>query len=405
MSEIIKQLEGEFTKLKADLEQSTAKNVDEKMAAINEAIESLKSAKPEVSADDLAEIKSDLNATIKALDMVQTRVKNTGTAANQSQPEAFGDVLLKAMDDARDGIKEMKNGHRKSVSLNLKEMKDMTFAGNFPTASASVATVRPGIIPGANRKLHIRQLLQPGTMSGSTYNYVKESSISGGPVGPAAEGTTKPQININLAEVASPAQWIAGFLVASRNMMDDILAFSSYLQTRLPELLLNAEDNQIINGTGTSPQLSGILDAGNFTAATTTATAKVSALIESIGQLEGLDREANGILLNPADYYALMLNTTTAGEFSLPDMLTTIVNGQLFLAGVPVYKSTALTVNNFIVGDWVMGANLITREPVRVEFFYEDSTNVRQNNVTVRVEERVALPIYGDNYFIAGEFA
>ena len=46
MSEIIKQLESEFTKLKSDLEQSTAKNVDEKMAAINEAIETLKSAKP-----------------------------------------------------------------------------------------------------------------------------------------------------------------------------------------------------------------------------------------------------------------------------------------------------------------------------------------------------------------------
>ena len=70
MSEIIKQLEGEFTKLKSDLEQSTAKNVDEKMAAVNAAIESLKAAKPEVTANDLAEIKSDLNATIKALDKI-----------------------------------------------------------------------------------------------------------------------------------------------------------------------------------------------------------------------------------------------------------------------------------------------------------------------------------------------
>lgn len=400
MSEIIKQLESEFTKLKSDLEQSTAKNVDEKMAAINEAIETLKSAKPEVTADDLAEIKSDLNATIKALDMVQTRVKNTGNASTQSQPEAFGDVLLKAMDDAKDGLKEMKAGHRKSLSLNLKEMKDMTFAGNFPTASASVATVRPGIVSGPNRKLHIRQLLQPGTMTGSTYNYVKESSISGGPVGPAAEGTTKPQININLAEVASPAQWIAGFLVASRNMMDDIVAFSSYLQTRLPELLLNAEDNQIINGNGTSPQLSGILDSGNYTAATATGVS-VKSLIQSIGQLEALDREANGILINPADYYNMMLNQTTTDEFTLPDQMVTIQNGQIYLGGVPVFKSTAIAAGNFIVGDWVMGANLITREPVRVEFFYEDSTNVRQNNVTVRVEERVALPIYGDNYFVA----
>jgi hypothetical protein len=49
-------------------------------------------------------------------------------------------------------------------------------------------------------------------------------------------------------------------------------------------------------------------------------------------------------------------------------------------------------------------ANFITREPARVEFFYEDSTNVRSNQVTVRIEERVALPVYGNHYFVYGTF-
>jgi hypothetical protein len=39
-----------------------------------------------------------------------------------------------------------------------------------------------------------------------------------------------------------------------------------------------------------------------------------------------------------------------------------------------------------------------------MEFFFEDSDNVRKNNVAVRIEERVAFPIYGDNYFVVGEF-
>ena len=56
-------------------------------------------------------------------------------------------------------------------------------------------------------------------------------------------------------------------------------------------------------------------------------------------------------------------------------------------------------------GDWTIGANLITREPARVEFFYEDGTNVQTNQVTVRIEERVALPVYGNDYFILGDFA
>ena len=69
-----------------------------------------------------------------------------------------------------------------------------------------------------------------------------------------------------------------------------------------------------------------------------------------------------------------------------------------------MFRSTAVTVDKYIVGDWVMGANLLTREAPRVEFFYEDGTNVTTNKVTVRVEERVALPIYGSNYFIYGDF-
>ena len=52
-----------------------------------------------------------------------------------------------------------------------------------------------------------------------------------------------------------------------------------------------------------------------------------------------------------------------------------------------------------------MGANLVTREPARVEFFFEDGTNAQSNQVTVRIEERIALPIYGSDYFISGDFA
>jgi hypothetical protein len=47
---------------------------------------------------------------------------------------------------------------------------------------------------------------------------------------------------------------------------------------------------------------------------------------------------------------------------------------------------------------------LLVREAPAVEFFYEDGTNVRENKVTVRVEERVAFPIFGSTYFVYGDF-
>ena len=183
-------------------------------------------------------------------------------------------------------------------------------------------------------------------------------------------------------------------------MLDDIAGMTTFLQSRLLELLLRSEDTQLISGNGTSPNLSGITDSGNYTAASTSETTEALMLIDAISQLEGYDREANGILLHPTDYWNLAKLT----NLNQSSAVVTSENGVLRIGGVPVYRSTACTVDKYIVGDWVMGANLLTREAPRVEFFYEDGTNVRENKVTVRVEERVAFPIYGDNYFIYGDF-
>jgi hypothetical protein len=42
---------------------------------------------------------------------------------------------------------------------------------------------------------------------------------------------------------------------------------------------------------------------------------------------------------------------------------------------------------------------------MRIEIFEQDGTNVRENKITVRIEETVALPVYGSNYFIGGAHA
>jgi hypothetical protein len=40
---------------------------------------------------------------------------------------------------------------------------------------------------------------------------------------------------------------------------------------------------------------------------------------------------------------------------------------------------------------------------MRIEFFEQDADNVQKNKITIRIEESVAFPVYGDNYFIVGD--
>lgn len=404
MSDIIKELKTELETMKAEVIAAAGKNTDEKLTAINDAIEALKGKEDAVKAEEVAQLKADLQTTIKALDLLQTRVKATGNA-QPAQPENFNTMLANELDTVKDGLAELAATKKGKVSFQMKAVADMTFANNFSTAGASVTFVKPGIIELPKRKVHLRALIPVGGMGAkSTFDYVKEVAGEGA-IWTAAEGTTKPQFDLDLQEASVKAEWIAGFLRISRNMLDDVTGMTTFLQSRLPELLLRTEDQQILTGNGTSPNLSGIFQSGNSTAYSGSATIDVEQLVGAISQLEEADREANGILVNPANYYNMLLNKASgSGEYDLPGSLVAFQGGQLYIAGVPVYQSTAIAKDKFLVGDWALGANFITREPVRLEFFYEDGTNVRENKVTVRIEERVALPIYGDDYFIRGDF-
>lgn len=389
--ELMEALDGLKAELKTATDAEMKKQIEAKAAEIEAKLEKMKEIDELKS--EVKVLKDNADKNQQVIDKFVADGSKKGITGNRS----FNDLLSEAISGSADKIKSIKKGQ--SVQLELKEVADMTFATNFSTADASVTQVRPGIIELPKRKLHIRQLLQGGGMSTSNFAYVKEVTGEEGPE-TVAEGSAKNQFDLDLQEVESPAQYVAGYIRISRKMLDDIAGMTTFLQSRLLELLLRSEDTQLISGNGTSPNLSGITDSGNYTAASTSETTGALMLIDAISQLEGYDREANGILLHPTDYWTLAKLT----NLNQSSAVVTSENGVLRIGGVPVYRSTACTVDKYIVGDWVMGANLLTREAPRVEFFYEDGTNVRENKVTVRVEERVAFPIYGDNYFIYGEF-
>ena len=397
------------TKAKADAKAE----VTEQLKAVTDELAELKKLKPGTTAEELKAVKDAFEVKYKALEMyidqMQIKVKSISNNTGKIITPSFASAFSESMTEQTDNFLKMSKEKKGKVDFQLKAVTDMSFGTNFPTAGASVTFVRPGIIELPKRKLHIRELLPGGGMGQmSSFDFVKE--IAGdGQIGTVQEAAQKPQIDLNLQEVSLKAQWIAGFLRISRNMLDDVIGMTTFLQSRLPELLLRQEDAQILFGNGTGSNLSGILNTGNYTAATTAATVLVEQLVDSIAQLEEYDREANGILMGVHDFYNIYKTKSTAGVYSLPGnnmpgnaigQFVTAENGNLWIAGVPVYRSTAMISGTAIVGDWNMGANFITREPARLEFFYEDGTNVQTNQVTVRIEERVVLAIYCNNYFI-----
>ena len=182
--------------------------------------------------------------------------------------------------------------------------------------------------------------------------------------------------------------------------------FISYLQKRLPERFRRALDNYILYGTGITPEIKGMLAAGNFKASTATISKPlIEKIITDISVLEDTyERTANAIFLRPSDYYGFFLQKATgSGEYDLPKGVV-IEGGRLLFMGIPAYATTAIKAPDYVVAD-LEGIQLLTQEAMRIEFFEQDADNVTKNKVTVRIEGNFALPIYGDDYIIKGTTA
>jgi HK97 family phage major capsid protein len=223
----------------------------------------------------------------------------------------------------------------------------------------------------------------------------------------AAEATNpatglKPSFDVDLVESSVKFETIAGIMIASKKALNNIPNFMQFLNSRIPEKLLDVEDEQILYGDGNSPNLKGILTAGNYTASTSTADTLAGAIIDDMALLEDTyKRIATGIFMRPAPLLEFFKNQATgSGEYDLPRNFN-FVGGQLFISGVPVYKTTALGVGDYFI-ESRDGVELYIQEGIRMEFFNQHASLAATNQIMIRIEEIVALPVYGATYRILG---
>lgn len=391
--EVKELIEKGLAEVKAKVTEATEKSTNE----VQEIKGEIKTVSVQVT--EVKEYAEKLQNHVDSLEM-----KLNGSSVQNAEKKSFNDVLADAINENEDNYQKFLRKEKKSFAIELKAVGDMSTA-NVTGGSTYGQIFDSNIRQNPNRKVHMSQVLRGGSIgAGNTYTFMRENGNGEGAIAPAAEGALKSQFDLDLVEATVNVETIAGWLRVTRKAMNNIPGFVSFLQARLPEKFQRALDAQILYGDGTTPNLKGILTSGNFVDSTAVASQKlIDKLIDDVATLEDTyERDATGILLRPVDYYGFFKNKAAgSGEYDLPEGVT-FVNGQLYLFGIPVYASTAITAPDYVVGDFDMGAQLLTQEGMRIEFFEQDGTNVRENKVTVRIEGNYALPVYGPDFFIKG---
>ena len=369
---------------------------------VNGAIESAKAD----NASALESVKAELEATKASISVVKDEIekmeaKNNRVKMNQTEVKGFNATLAEAIEQNGDSLAKLARGEQKRSSfiLDTKAVGNMTEAANLTGDITRQYANQVYALPA--RKVHLRSLLPIGTINQGLFTFPYESGGEGAPAA-QTQGSSKAQVDFDITMKDAAAQYIAGYVRISRQMLDDIPAMTSFLQSRLLEKYLVAEDAQLLSGNGTAPNLQGI--TGVATAATGAATVDVEQLVQAIAQLETSDYSATGILVNPTDWAAIMNTKNSGSAYSLPASTVVTTDGSVSIAGIPLYKSTAIAVDKFLVGDWSMGAQIMQNQGISVQFSEFDGDNFTKNMITVRVEARIALPIYYAGAFIYGDF-
>ena len=329
----------------------------------------------------------------------------TDKAKENAKQVSFKDAVSKGVEKQLEEIK----GNARSRRETIVDLKSMGFE-NFTNYDTFTQDIRNTVIPTMEESFHVRNIISSGTTTGSTLYYPKATGKTGdGPAGWDYNKTTvgstvvKPAFAMNFERMSAPVEWIAGILTLPIEMLEDLSWLTSYLATYAPIELLKEEDDQILNGDGTGNTLNGLINTAS--AYSGTYGVGIERIIDAAyGQLGELDFDMpTNVLLNPRDIVAIMLNkASTSGEYNLPEGAIGIVGGRLQIGGLTVNKTNKISAGDFLVGDFIRGAALVTRSAMQLRFFDQNKDNVEKNMMTIRIEERVALPKFYEDAFVYG---
>jgi len=374
---------------------------------------------------------SDLSAVMKAVETIETKIaayaekaeaefKATGkeSADTKAAIEGLGlkqrelaDEILQlkqrgvAMPDDKPGItswgKQFTDCAEYKGKLNL--LAQGMKVGNIGfeiknTLTGSGTNVapdrRPGIVGGAFQPLSMETLFAHVPTASNAIEFTKENVFTNS-AAEAAEGAAKAESALTWTLVNMPVSTVAHWIKISRQLAADNAALAAYVDTRMRYGVNRKVETQLVSGDGTAPNISGILDSGNYTAhgyanADLGSTLKKLVLIRKIiGDLEAAGYMPDAIVLNPADWATIEIDlmTTAAGQtlYSVGD------GGQARLFGRRVVPAVGMTADNVAVGDFAQAGTIYDREGVIVEMSDSDSDNFTKNLITIRAERRLAL--------------
>lgn len=349
----------------------------------------------ETKGNNVATLKANIEeVALKVLELETKSVPN-GT------PESLGTLLAAKADE----LKAMKEKSGASVQITLKAAGTMAESTNI-TGQIPQAEREAGITRIVRRNPFILELVNVGTIMSNVWEWVEQKNADGG-AAMTAEGAAKSQADFDLVVASANVKKVTAYIKITKEMLDDVALMRSEIDQELTELINLKIDDQLLNGTGLTVNLTGIVTnatawaAGAFALSIPTPT-KWDVLRTAINQVRVNLFEPTYIVVHPTDVTAMELSKDTTGQYIMPPFIGS--DGTL-ISGIRVVANTGVTIDKFLVGDF-QKAGVRFKEGLTINVGYEND-DFTKNLVTILAEARLVQRVKSNHYgaFVYGDFS
>ena len=343
----------------ADLSTKAAK-IQDVEAGREKSAEGRKSAGRAVSEDD-GEIKT--NGANKAFDWEDAFTNSEGVARLKSVGDKFsGEIELVT-------IPSMKT---------LLTLSDMT-----PDAQ------RTPIVNSVQDETTVGDLMLQGTTDSNVMTYYEETTLTNA-ADTMAEGATKPESALGWTERTDAVRKIATWVPVTSEFLEDNAGVRSVIEGRLRFMLKRAEEDQLLNGDGTAPNISGILDRSGVQ--TIGSTNDLDAIYQAMTEVR-VDGQAEptAIVIHPLSWQNIRLSKDSNNAYYGPGPFAPDNVERIW--GLQVRVTPLIAEGTALVGAFRPFSQIFRKGGIRVVASTEHSTYFVENKVALLIEERLGLQV------------
>ena len=373
--------------------------------------------------ESIAKANADLADMVDELKIEETKVKNEKALELDNQPvnempvppadepkgfKTIGEQLAES--DAYKAYTEQGvKGVDSKGDFSPYEYKTTLNTTGYPPESLRT----PGILETALRDADsVIGLFDQIETQQNAYVYLEETTFTNnaGSVAEAADISTSNEGALAFTERTESIRKMATFLPVTDELLADVAGVQGYVNSRLSTMMKLNMDNQLINGNGTAPNLTGVLNKSGINTFDYSGyggeLARLGQIYQAITEIrKDSFTEADAIVMHPSDWYQIVTSVTdiatTSSGAAAKNPLFVVAGGfgadaAPRIWGLKVVPSTVIAEGTALVGKFGGGeaAHVVMRQGVDLAVSDSHSDFFAKNQLAIRLTMRLGFPIY-----------